>query len=211
MRLHRFLSLTGVTLLLLGGSVAFNSCKGRHKAGEPFTFDPLVLLQSLQPVLEPVHAALPVRQEALASEDLSTRRQDRYRTQVRYFLPEGRTLVLEMDFAISPTLITLDYTVTPEQDTDDPPACYGLAFRPRGLKGIRYEKRAGAPEPYTSGAPATKSILLDLWEGTMRIAGDAFLTQDPAFPDEVFILGGIRQEGAPPTPPYRGRLRFTME
>lgn len=142
--------------------------------------------------------------ETLASEFLGTDGEvEKYYSKVRYRINEDNAFDYEMTFSITPTAIHVDYTITPDVQIGWLP-CYGLAYRPRGLKGLRYvglgpqdawPNKRSAPTfglwDYEGGVKAARTVLLDLWQGTMRIDGVQYVEVDPAHPEEVLLLGEV--------------------
>ncbi|MCR4824325.1 MAG: glycoside hydrolase family 2 [Bacteroidales bacterium] len=221
-------------------------------------FDPLALIASLRPVIwhtpdrmesllyawsdEELHEQADfgklTLEAILASEDRSTDTVEKYYTKSLYRIDGDNRLIYEMEYTFSPDCIHVDYTITPETGLEWVPV-WGLAFRPRGLKGLRYvglgpqdawPNKRSAPTfglwTYPgSGVKAARSVLLDLWQGTLRIDGMHYLEVDPARPDEILLLGEVvsrpekGRKAAAPFPllrtkddsPFQGNITITLK
>ena len=142
--------------------------------------------------------------EILASEDRSTPSQEKYYSKARYTIDADNRFDYEMEYTITPTQIHVDYTITLDVQIGWLP-CYGVAYRPRGMKGLRYvglgpqdawPNKRSAPTfglwTYDGGGvKAARTVLIDLWQGTMRVDGVQYVEIDPAHPDEVLLLGEV--------------------
>lgn len=195
------LCLAAAAFLLLGGLLA--SCSRPVRITD--YIDPLVLVSGLQPVLcdEAGRNDYAIG-EILLTEDRSTDSRETYFQQCLCTAGPGRRLVLEMEYTIAPERIRIDYTLTPEGDPGQPSE-WGLAYKPRGLKGLRYVGRGRwrNARTYEGGLRAVRRALLDLWQGTLQVEGARYLEADPANPDEVLFL-----ERGPA--PFRSSLTFTL-
>lgn len=151
-------------------------------------YDPLAVLSDFHPVL--AQDPDPAEERILASEDRSQGGAETYYSKTRYRTGAGAAFLYEMEYTFSPTAIHVDYTITPEESGGQWGPLYGVAYRPRGLKGLRYVGHN--PDfglwTYDGGRKTARSVLLDLWQGTMRIDGGQYLEVNPADPDVVRIL-----------------------
>lgn len=192
---------TAVVLLIAGGIAA--SCSRPVRITD--YIDPLVLVSGLQPVFcdEAGRNDYAIG-EILLTEDRSTDSRETYYQQCLCTAGPGRRLVLEMEYTIAPERIRIDYTLTPEGDPGQPSE-WGLAYKPRGLKGLRYigRGRQHGARTYAGGLQAARRALLDLWQGTLHVDGVHFIEADPASPEEVLFL----ERGSAP---FRGSLTFTL-
>lgn len=190
-----------VVLLIAGGIAA--SCSRPVRITD--YIDPLVLVSGLQPVLcdEAGRNDYAIG-EILLTEDHSTDSRETYYQQCLCTAGPDRRLVLEMEYTIAPERIRIDYTLTPEGDPGQPSE-WGLAYKPRGLKGLRYigRGRQHGARTYAGGLQAARRALLDLWQGTLHVDGVHFIEADPASPEEVLFL----ERGSAP---FRGSLTFTL-
>ena len=190
----------------------------------PYTLDPLYFVANLRPVVwhtldsteEMMYSSAEkalirstdfsqATSEVLQSSVISDREGDEtYSTRLRYRIDEHNSFLFDLQFNIRPDRIRIDYSITPEFESLSWVPVYGVAWAPRGLKGLRYvglgpqdayPNKCAAPTfglwPYDSGVKQVRSILCDLWEGTSRIDTDGYLEVDPARPEEVMILGGV--------------------
>ncbi|MBQ9451249.1 MAG: hypothetical protein IJU34_08080 [Bacteroidales bacterium] len=200
-------------LLLPGGSLA-----ARNRTRLTEFFDPLVLVSSLRPVLcydTDRNGSGYVTEEILATEDRSTSRTEKYYAKSVCSAGPDKRFIFEMEYTIAPEYIHVDYTLTPEARPGRVTA-WGLAFQPRGLKGVRYAGRLPfRVHPYKgSGRQAARRVLLDLWQGTMHIDGVRCLEVDPARPDEILLYGNEPgQSGKEKKSPsnYKGSITITLQ
>ena len=194
----------------------------RRRPASELSFDPLAFLGSLHPVvwhpLDRTEGLMyskeerkrvdatdfgSATEEILATEDRSAGGVEKYYQCSRWTIDAHNSFLYEMEYTLSPTQIHIDYTITPELELSWIP-CYGVAFRPRGIKGLRYvglgpqdawPNKQAAPTfglwTYGGGVKAVRDVLIDLWEGTMCIEGGHYLEQDPSRPDEVMIYGDV--------------------
>ena len=227
----------------------------RRKASE-LSFDPLTFLNSLRPVvwhsLDRTEGLMYSREERavidttdfsraveeiLVTEDRSTGGTEKYYLRSRWTIDANNSFLYEMECTLTPTQVHIDYTITPELQLSWIP-CYGIAFQPRGMKGLRYvglgpqdawPNKKTAPTfglwTYESGVKAVREVLVDLWEGTMCIEGANYLELDPSRPDEVMVFGNVvsrpekGRKAVAPFPllrtaedaPFRGSLTFTIQ
>ena len=206
--------LLAATFLLSGGILA--SCS-RPECLTDY-FDPLVLVSSLRPVLcydTDRNGSGYVTEEILATEDRSTSRTEKYYAKSVCSAGPDKRFIFEMEYTIAPECIHVDYTLTPEARPGRVTA-WGLAFQPRGLKGVRYAGRLPfRVHPYKgSGRLAARRVLLDLWQGTMHIDGVRCLEVDPARPDEILLYGNEPgQSGKEKKSPsnYKGSIAITLQ
>ena len=195
-------------------------------------FDPLALLSAVRPFVryasgrqdgQPGPDFDRAEEALVASEDHSTPSTEKYYSKSLFTFDNGLRLFFEMEYTIAPERIHVDYAVTPESGTDGVSA-WGVSYRPRGLKGLRYvglgaqdarvEPAFGLWTYDGSGAKAARSVLLDLWQGTMRIDGVGFVELDPARPEEVLLLGeaaGGPGQSLEADVPFRGSLDFSLK
>ena len=171
-------------------------------------YDPLAVLSDMHPVVSSARET----EEILATEDRSSHRVEKYYSKSRFRLDGGGSFLYELEYVIAPTQIRADYTITPESGMDAIPY-YGIAYRPRGLRSLRY---VGSGDPgaliYEDGTVPARSVLLDLWQGTMYIDGGHYLAVDPARPEEVMILGGVASGDGKVLRkgPFRGHFTITL-
>lgn len=194
-------------------------------------FDPLALLAAVRPIIryasdrqdgQPGPDFDRAEEVLVASEDHSTPSTEKYYSKSLFSFDDGKRLYFEMEYTIAPERILIDYIITPEPGMEGISA-WGVSYRPRGLKGLRYVG-LGAQDagPATfglwtydgSGAKAARCVLLDLWQGTMRIDGVGFVELDPAHPEEVLLLGeaaGRPGQSLEADVPFRGSLDFSLK
>ena len=167
--------------------------------------DPLTVISDIHPVLS--QDFNPAEEQILASEDHSAGGEEKYYSKTRYRSGTAGSFLYEMEYTIAPTAIHVDYTITPEEDAGQGwGPLYGIAYKPRGLRGLRYVglNPAFGLWTYDGGIKEARSVLIDLWQGTMRIDGGQFVEVDPARPEEVLIL---REAAAAP---FSGSFTITI-
>jgi hypothetical protein len=176
-------------------------------------FDPMTLILSIRPaVLHPSGQPDPRRaaEEVITTEDRRAGGEEKYYTKTRYRFDDGSSLVFEMEYALSPTRLHVEYAITPETQPAGQTR-FGVSVRPHGLRGVRYVgpgPQGADPTfglwPYEGGLQAVRCVLLELWEGTLRVDGPEYLESGSA-PDEVLLLGGASAA------PFTGSLDFTIK
>ena len=196
------LFLRAAAVLLIAGGIAA-SCS--RPVSMTDYIDPLVLVSSLKPVLCDGDVRISyATAEILRTEDHSTHRREIYYQKSLCTAGPDRRVVFEMEYTIAPDRVRVDYTITPEGNPGQVSA-WGLAWQPRGLKGLRYvgRGRQHGARTYAGGLQAARRALLDLWEGTLHVDGVHLIEADPASPEEVLFL----ERGSAP---FRGSLTFSL-